>query len=72
MSKQPSPIHHALATLIRKHSPRGLYTGEARDLLEKSGLGPLVQSHLDRRMRELPRWWPIVKHRDGRVIRYSL
>lgn len=70
--KSPSRIHHAIISLIKAYSPLGLYSGEVRTLLAQSGFGPLQQSHLDRRMRELIQWWPVRKQRYGRIVRYSL
>jgi transcriptional regulator with XRE-family HTH domain len=54
-------IHRKMAELLERH-PAGLTSGQLR---EKLGLGPTEQAQLDRRRRELRRWYRIEKKRVG-------
>jgi len=61
MASKPGTIHRKMAELLAQH-PSGLTSGQLR---EKLGLGPTEQAQLDRRRRELRKWYRIVKKRVG-------
>ena len=44
-----------------KRFPDGISGGQIREELEKEGLEPGDQTHLDRRKRDLPKWFVITK-----------
>jgi len=70
MSLKPSggqtAIHRRMAELL-KANPQGLTTGELR---EKLGLKPGEHAQLDRRKRDLKRWYLIRQERIGNEFRY--
>lgn len=63
---KPGKIHQQMAELLRQH-PDGLTSGQLR---EKLGLGPTEQAQLDRRRRDLKKWYLIEKKQQGRDIVY--
>lgn len=62
----PNAIHKKMAAVL-KENPQGLTSGEWR---EKLGIDPGKQAHLDRRKRDLKKWYLIRKVRTGAVFRY--
>lgn len=63
---KPGKIHQQMAELLRQH-PEGLTSGQLR---EKLGLGPTEQAQLDRRRRDLKKWYLIEKQQKGRDLVY--
>jgi 5-methylcytosine-specific restriction endonuclease McrA len=61
MGSKPGTIHRKMAQLLEQH-PSGLTSGQLR---EKLGLRPTEQAQLDRRRRELRKWYRIEKKRAG-------
>jgi 5-methylcytosine-specific restriction endonuclease McrA len=66
MASKPGAIHRKMAELLEQH-PGGLTSGQLR---EKLGLGPAEQAQLDRRRRELRKWYRIEKKRAGAETLY--
>ena len=75
---KPGKIHLRIIEVMKK-SPRGISGGQIRQELEKEGLDPSEQTHLDRRKRDLKKWFVIKKElanlvvngRSRRVILYK-
>lgn len=69
----PTPFHQTLATILRA-SRRGLTSGEMRAVLQNPPFSytPAQQTQVDRRMRELPNWYPVKKVRVGVEVRCTL
>jgi hypothetical protein len=74
----PGKIH--LRTIeVMKRFPRGISGGQIRQELEKEGLDPGEQTHLDRRKRDLKKWFLIdkkvatilVNGKSGKVTLYK-
>jgi hypothetical protein len=61
MSK-PGRIHERIVEILKRF-PEGRTCGQVRLELEKEGLRPDEQTYLDKRMRELPRWYNITRTR---------
>lgn len=59
MSK-PSTIHHQIIEVMKRF-PEGISGGQIREELEKLGLEAGDQTHLDRRKRDLKKWFVIRK-----------
>jgi hypothetical protein len=64
--KQPSKLLRRMAEVLAAH-PEGLTSGELR---EKLNLGPTEQAQLDRRRRELKKFYLIEKVGSGANVRY--
>jgi 5-methylcytosine-specific restriction endonuclease McrA len=59
---KPGAIHQRIIEIL-KQFPEGRTCGQVRHELEKEGLRADEQTYLDKRMRELPRWFKIKKTR---------
>src|SRR4051794_39305547 len=57
---RPGGIHRQIVDILKQY-PEGLTCGQVRCELEKAGLRADEQTYLDKRMRELPRWFQINK-----------
>jgi 5-methylcytosine-specific restriction endonuclease McrA len=68
MANNPGNIHRQMAELLRQH-PEGLTSGQIR---AKIGIAPDKQAQLDRRRRELRRWFVIEKIKKGNKLVYRL
>lgn len=58
---KPGPIHCRIVEVMQRF-PEGISGGRIRQELEKEGLQPEEQTHLDRRKRDLKKWFTIRKH----------
>jgi HNH endonuclease len=75
---KPGSIHLRIVEVM-KQFPQGISGGQIRHELEKQGLRPEDQTHLDRRKRDLKKWFLIKKivavqnvgGKDRRVILYK-
>ena len=56
----PGKIHLRIIEVMKRF-PRGISGGQIRQELEKEGLEPVEQTHLDRRKRDLKKWFLIDK-----------
>jgi 5-methylcytosine-specific restriction endonuclease McrA len=61
MASRPSKLHIRMIEVLQKH-PEGMTSGQWRKEL---GIPPDEQTHLDRRKRDLKKWFQIKKHREG-------
>jgi hypothetical protein len=59
-TSQPGQIHMQIIEVMKRF-PEGISGGQIRQELEKEGLRPEDQTHLDRRIRELDEWFIIEK-----------
>lgn len=57
---KPGAIHLRIVEVLKRY-PRGAAGGQIRQDLEKEGLLPEDQTHLDRRKRDLKKWFLIEK-----------
>jgi hypothetical protein len=57
---KPGLIHRRIVDVMRRF-PEGISGGQIRQELEKEGLQPEDQTHLDRRKRDLKKWFIIHK-----------
>ena len=57
---KPGKIHLRIVEVMKKF-PDGISGGQIRQELEREGLEPGDQTHLDRRKRDLPKWFVIRK-----------
>jgi hypothetical protein len=57
---QPGQIHLRIIEVMKRF-PEGISGGQIRKELEKEGLRPEDQTHLDRRIKELDKWFIIEK-----------
>lgn len=64
---KPGKIHLRIVEVMTKF-PGGISGGQIRQELEKDGLEPDDQTHLDRRKRELKKWFVIEKDRATIVV----
>ncbi len=55
---KPGAIHQRIVNLMKRF-PEGITGGRIREELEKEGLRPEEQTHLDRRKRDLKKWFLI-------------
>jgi len=55
---QPGAIHLRIIEVMKRF-PEGVSGGQIRKELEKEGLRPEEQTHLDRRKRDLKKWFVI-------------
>ena len=59
-TSNPGAIHLRIVEVLQRF-PKGATGGQIRQELEKEGLGPEEQTHLDRRKRDLKKWFVIDK-----------
>jgi 5-methylcytosine-specific restriction endonuclease McrA len=64
---KPGKIHARIVEIMKRF-PEGLTGGQIRQELEKEGLRPDDQTHLDRRKRDLKKWFIIEKIRTTPTI----
>ena len=57
---EPGQIHLRIVEVMKRF-PEGISGGQIRQELEKEGLRPEDQTHLDRRKRDLKKWFVIEK-----------
>src|SRR4051812_1275885 len=57
-TSKPSKIHERIVEVMKRF-PAGITGGQIRHELEKEGLQPEDQTHLDRRKRDLKKWFVI-------------
>ena len=57
-TSQPGSIHLRIIEVMKRF-PEGISGGQIRKELEKEGLRPEDQTHLDRRKRDLKKWFVI-------------
>jgi hypothetical protein len=57
---KPGKIHLQIIRLMKRF-PDGITSGQIRQQLEKAGLAPEEHTHLDRRKRDLKKWFEIEK-----------
>jgi hypothetical protein len=60
MPSRPNAIHERIIAVMKRF-PKGITSGQIRQELEKEGLRPEDQTHLDRRKRDLRKWFVIEK-----------
>jgi len=65
-TSRPGAIHLRIVELMKRF-PDGITSGQIRRELEKEGLEPEDQTHLDRRKRELKKWF-IIEKRSASVM----
>ncbi|ABF40132.1 HNH endonuclease [Candidatus Koribacter versatilis Ellin345] len=61
MASKPGSIHLRIIEIMKRF-PEGVTGGQIRQELEKEGLQAEEQTHLDRRKRDLKKWFVIEKH----------
>jgi len=66
-SSKPGKIHLRIIEAMRRF-PQGITSGQIRQQLEKEGLRPEDQTHLDRRKRDLKKWFVIRKVKRSEII----
>src|SRR5580692_8045438 len=66
-TSKPGAIHLRIIEVL-KQFPEGASGGQIRQELEKEGLKPEEQTHLDRRKRDLKKWFVIQKIKIGQVV----
>lgn len=59
-TSKPGAIHFKIVEVMKRF-PDGVTGGQIRSELANEGLGPDEQTHLDRRKRDLPKWFDIEK-----------
>jgi hypothetical protein len=64
---KPSLIHLRIVEVMRQF-PDGISGGQIRQELEKQGLLPEDQTHLDRRKRDLKKWFHIRKKNSSVIV----
>lgn len=64
---RPGKIHLQIVEVMKRF-PQGITGGAIRQELEKEGLRPKDQTHLDRRKRDLKKWFLIDKTRAVEVV----
>lgn len=64
---KPGRIHLRIVELMQRF-PEGITSGQIRQELEKEGLRPEDQTHLDRRKRDLKKWFVIKKKKVTQTI----
>jgi HNH endonuclease len=65
---KPGKIHLRIVEVMKRF-PDGISGGQIRQELEKEGLEPGDQTHLDRRKRDLKKWFVIGKNLSNIVVR---
>ena len=66
-SSKPGAIHLRIIEVLKRF-PMGATGGQIRQELEKDGLKPEEQTHLDRRKRDLKKWFVIQKIKTPREV----
>jgi HNH endonuclease len=66
-ASKPGQIHLRIVEVMKKF-PEGISGGQIRQELERDGLKPEDQTHLDRRKRDLKKWFVIKKRRSTAII----
>ena len=66
-TSKPGAIHLRIVEVL-KQFPEGASGGQIRQELEKEGLKPEEQTHLDRRKRDLKKWFVIQKIKISQVV----
>jgi hypothetical protein len=64
---KPGKIHLRIIEVMKRF-PGGISGGQIRQGLEKEGLDPSEQTHLDRRKRDLKKWFVIKKELTTIVV----
>jgi hypothetical protein len=64
---KPGPIHLRIVGVMKRF-PDGISGGQIRQELDKEGLKPEDQTHLDRRKRELKEWFVITNEVAASVV----
>ena len=64
---KPGPIHLRIIEVMKRF-PNGISGGQIREELDKEGLSPGEHTHLDRRKRELKKWFLIKKGISTSVV----
>jgi hypothetical protein len=64
---QPGQIHIRIIDVMKRF-PEGISGGQIRQELEKEGLRPEDQTHLDRRKRDLKKWFIIEKMKSTVIV----
>ena len=64
---KPGTIHLRIVEVLKRY-PSGATGGQIRLELEKEGLRPEDQTHLDRRKRDLKKWFLIEKIRGTKTV----
>jgi len=64
---KPGKIHLQMIEIMKRF-PEGVTAGQIRQELEREGLQADEQAHLDRRKRDLPKWFVIGKSRRTQVV----
>jgi hypothetical protein len=67
-TSKPGKIHCAIVEVMKRF-PEGVTGGQIRQELEKEGLKPEDQTHLERRKRDLKKWFLIEKTKIAREVR---
>src|SRR3989442_11956249 len=66
-TSKPGKIHLRIVHILKRF-PMGISGGQIRQELEKEGLRPEDQTHLDRRKRDLKKWFVIEKTRSTVLV----
>src|SRR5271157_2285648 len=66
-TSQPGQIHSQIIEVMKRF-PEGISGGQIRQELEKEGLRPEDQTHLDRRKRDLKKWFIIEKVKSSVIV----
>ena len=66
-TSKPGEIHIRIIEVMKRF-PDGVTGGQLRQELEKEGLRPEEQTHLDRRKRDLPKWFVIQKSSRKQLV----
>lgn len=66
-TSKPGVIHLRIIEVMKRF-PEGITAGQIRQELEKEGLRPEDQTHLDRRKRDLKKWFLIDKRRSTMIV----
>src|SRR5260370_25780320 len=66
-TSKPGKIHLQIIEILKRF-PDGVTGGQIRQELEKEGLRPENQTHLDRRKRDLKKWFLIEKIKIAREV----
>src|SRR6266481_7330811 len=67
-TSNPGAIHLRIIEVLKRF-PEGATGGQIRQELEKEGLRPEEQTHLDRRKRDLKKWFVIQKTKTTDEVR---
>src|SRR5947208_11788476 len=66
-TSKPGKIHLQIIEILKRF-PDGITSGQIRQELEREGLRPEDQTHLDRRKRDLKKWFVIEKIKSSVII----